>query len=1020
MGLRINHNLASLGAALNLGRANAALSSSLAKLSTGLKINTAADGPADLIISEKFRSQINSISKAVENTQNAISMLSTAEGALAEVNALLNKMQGLALKATQTGTQSPDEIAASQAEIDSALASINSISRNTAFGSVNLLDGAQQIRTEGVDTSNILVDIDKANFAGDTKEINIEVINAAQRASTTIDLSADAQGEGASDGVLLNSQVIKVTGNRGSTTITFASGSSLSDMTNEINSQVTQTGVYAESSNNALTLYSAKYGATEFVTVEDVDGDNDLLNIDQLATVPTTSETKQVIDLSSGDGSLGYAFKVGGYEIRTLGQQGVNFDGYKVSVSVNAAATIAANVNSVAKTIDITASTGTTLDDIADLLSTATGIAFDTLDLESTVTLDTTDAISDVELYGVSSNLIITAKAGTASDTHSETPKVSIATTAALGAETAAYNTSQNVITLTLNQYKRYDTAEIVSIANADLTTNVSNFFDFEMKDGGGRIYASLTSSPVAAKDTAVSTSNLSIDLNSAEGMGYSFRAGGTSNFGFKTTALGSEKFADYTITYKTATSASVAIDHANKLITIDMDTAMDMEDAINALNVLANSAVFTNAGLSAAGSASSGIAISAGLIGNVVDFTNDATADTTVLDALASIAVYSTTSVAGAVINRAYFTSVASIASTAVLGTQTEVSSGFVIDGSGLEIAAKDNNNSNFAPKVVIRDTGTSGITYTAATNTINLNLNTAGSIIDTQAELETLLDTSANGAQLRSLFDFNVTGAIVGTTVEAPTIQGQTAANTGGVSMTPGAVAIGSSSGITNTNYIKAEGTDGSLEVNGVKTAANNLRYTFDNGNIRGHITLDEGFNAAGNTSTFSISGKGAFLQIGSKAALSHQIGVGIESVAVDQLATGLYLDTNLDPASSSLDNSSLYTTATLADITSGGEFDLAKNAQTAYDIISQAITEVSVARSKLGALISNTLESNVNSLGVAFENLTASESRIRDVDFAAETAEFTRAQILVQAGTSVAAQANVATQAALQLLG
>ena len=196
--------------------------------------------------------------------------------------------------------------------------------------------------------------------------------------------------------------------------------------------------------------------------------------------------------------------------------------------------------------------------------------------------------------------------------------------------------------------------------------------------------------------------------------------------------------------------------------------------------------------------------------------------------------------------------------------------------------------------------------------------------------------------------------------------------------------------------------------------------MTYTFDNGNIRGTITIDESFNSVGSSSNFTISGKGAFLQLGQKAQLSHQTGIAIKSMAADQF-TGLYIDRNLDPTSASVnDDDVLYTTATLADIISGGDFDLATDAETAYDIIEEAILEVSVQRSKLGALISNTLESNINSLGVAFENLTAAESRIRDVDFAAETAEFTRAQILVQAGTSIAAQANVATQAALQLLG
>lgn len=271
MGLRINHNLASLNAALNLGRANGMLSKSLARLSTGLKINNAADGPADLIISEKFRSQINAISKATENTQNAISMLSTAEGALTEVNSLLNKMKGLALKATQTGTQDPDEIAASQAEIDAALASINSIARNTSFGSKFLLDGSLDIATNEVDTDNIGVQIERAVFAGAAKRVSLDVLSQSQQAENSFDLNTS--------GLLDAAQTFKITGNRGSSTITFASGAAGSDIAKEINDQTTQTAVTAtyDSTNQKIILKSADFGATEYATIEDVDGTNDIL-----------------------------------------------------------------------------------------------------------------------------------------------------------------------------------------------------------------------------------------------------------------------------------------------------------------------------------------------------------------------------------------------------------------------------------------------------------------------------------------------------------------------------------------------------------------------------------------------------------------------------------------------------------------------------------------------------------------------------------------------------------------------
>ena len=94
-------------------------------------------------------------------------------------------------------------------------------------------------------------------------------------------------------------------------------------------------------------------------------------------------------------------------------------------------------------------------------------------------------------------------------------------------------------------------------------------------------------------------------------------------------------------------------------------------------------------------------------------------------------------------------------------------------------------------------------------------------------------------------------------------------------------------------------------------------------------------------------------------------------------------------------------------------------AGNPANASDILDAAIVDVSVLRGRLGAFERNTLQTNVRSLEVGLENITASESRIRDADFAAETAALTRAQILTQAGTSVLATANASAQNVLALL-
>jgi flagellin len=107
-------------------------------------------------------------------------------------------------------------------------------------------------------------------------------------------------------------------------------------------------------------------------------------------------------------------------------------------------------------------------------------------------------------------------------------------------------------------------------------------------------------------------------------------------------------------------------------------------------------------------------------------------------------------------------------------------------------------------------------------------------------------------------------------------------------------------------------------------------------------------------------------------------------------------------------------------LNDLVTGGPSTLvAGNARKASQIIERAIRQVAVLRGRLGAFEKNTLETNINSLSVALENVTASESSIRDADFAQETAALTRAQILTQAGTSVLATANSTPQSVLSLL-
>lgn len=118
-------------------------SSAMEKLSSGLRINKAADDPAGLVISEQLRSQISGLERAIHNTEEADNVLGIMEGALGIVQGVLTGMRKLTVQAANTGVSSPDQIAALQAEMDASLQSISRIMETTSLGGRKLLDHLQ-------------------------------------------------------------------------------------------------------------------------------------------------------------------------------------------------------------------------------------------------------------------------------------------------------------------------------------------------------------------------------------------------------------------------------------------------------------------------------------------------------------------------------------------------------------------------------------------------------------------------------------------------------------------------------------------------------------------------------------------------------------------------------------------------------------------------------------------------------------------------------------------------------------
>lgn len=177
----IQHNIAALNIHRNLMYNYNMAAKSLARLSSGYRINSAADDPAGLAISEKMRAQIRGLNMASKNAQDGISLIQTAEGSLNETHAILQRLRELAVEAAND-TNTDDDRKALQKEVDQLLQEINRISNDTEFNTQKLLDGSFQDKVFHIGANagqNIKISIDKA----DTMTLGIDALDITSQSS---------------------------------------------------------------------------------------------------------------------------------------------------------------------------------------------------------------------------------------------------------------------------------------------------------------------------------------------------------------------------------------------------------------------------------------------------------------------------------------------------------------------------------------------------------------------------------------------------------------------------------------------------------------------------------------------------------------------------------------------------------------------------------------------------------------------------------------------------------------------
>jgi flagellin len=211
-----------------------------------------------------------------------------------------------------------------------------------------------------------------------------------------------------------------------------------------------------------------------------------------------------------------------------------------------------------------------------------------------------------------------------------------------------------------------------------------------------------------------------------------------------------------------------------------------------------------------------------------------------------------------------------------------------------------------------------------------------------------------------------------------------------------------------ITQSN--RDAGRDVTALVNGTLATGHGLSLSVNSPALSLKLLLEESYATDPTlaASSFWVTGGGALFQLGPQVTAQQQSNIAVQSIAASSLG-GAQINGNLFFLNSLKSGSSNSIAASVA----------SNNFSGASQVLENAIDEIAVLRGRLGAFERNVLQTNVRSLQAAFENLSASESKLRDADFAAETSSLTRAQILSSAGTSVLALANQQSQQVLQLL-
>ena len=232
MSTRINHNISALNTHRFLNKNQDAMAKTLEKLSSGQKINRAADSPASLVISEQMRAQVAGLSQAIDNSETAISLVQTTEANMAEINNMLVSLRQLAIHASNEGVNDQVMLEADQSEIDNILQTIDRISKQAQFGNKRLLDGSSGINGTATGKGLEFVNATSKTMGSHGNGFNVKITQLASktRIDGTAVLSPEMIDAGETLTVIENGKIAKYT-----TTADDTAETAIQNLRSEIN-----------------------------------------------------------------------------------------------------------------------------------------------------------------------------------------------------------------------------------------------------------------------------------------------------------------------------------------------------------------------------------------------------------------------------------------------------------------------------------------------------------------------------------------------------------------------------------------------------------------------------------------------------------------------------------------------------------------------------------------------------------------------------------------------------------------